>query len=430
MLQWTAACPRRTLELVVRHTDGEREYAYDHDPILGSGNDRILAAAADERWIVVDMAADWATVAPRPLMVGETMPARQLVLGIETSCRRVRRPRSVARRAPSCGRRWCRARSTSVNAELRRGGAGDRRAGPRRAADRRWWPRRWWRPASRRRRPRGGGGRPCGPGLVGARRSAGVSAGEGAGPGLGRAVRGGEPPRGPPLRRPPGEPALELPLRRACSFGRPHHARVDGGPRSLPGRSASTLDDAAGEAFDKVGPLPGLRLPGRPGHRPHRRRHGDPRRPSPFPERMAERWCLDFSFSGLETAAVNHVRKHPGRGTPRTWPLQLPGGGGRRAGGQGPPGGRARSGRRAWCPGRGRGRRTRALREAVPAGVPRKTGRPRLRTELGPCAPTTRPWWRPAGMVAVAGRRRPHPLDDWAPIPASGSAESISLSSG
>ncbi len=66
MLQWTAACPRRTLELVVRHTDGEREYAYDRDPILGSGNDRILAAAADERWIVVDMAADWATVHPAP----------------------------------------------------------------------------------------------------------------------------------------------------------------------------------------------------------------------------------------------------------------------------------------------------------------------------------------------------------------------------
>lgn len=37
MLQWSAASPHRTLELVVHHTDGDREYAYDRDPILGSG---------------------------------------------------------------------------------------------------------------------------------------------------------------------------------------------------------------------------------------------------------------------------------------------------------------------------------------------------------------------------------------------------------
>jgi hypothetical protein len=36
-LQWAAGSPHRTLQLVVRHTDGEREYAYDRDPILGSG---------------------------------------------------------------------------------------------------------------------------------------------------------------------------------------------------------------------------------------------------------------------------------------------------------------------------------------------------------------------------------------------------------
>ncbi len=62
MLQWTAASPSRTLELVVHHTDGDREYAYDHDPILGSGTDQILAAAADQKWTVIDMAADWLTV--------------------------------------------------------------------------------------------------------------------------------------------------------------------------------------------------------------------------------------------------------------------------------------------------------------------------------------------------------------------------------
>ena len=51
-----------TLELVVHHTDAEREYAYDRDPILGSGTDQILATAADQKWTVIDMAADWANV--------------------------------------------------------------------------------------------------------------------------------------------------------------------------------------------------------------------------------------------------------------------------------------------------------------------------------------------------------------------------------
>jgi haloacid dehalogenase-like hydrolase len=62
MLQWTAASPYRSLELVVQHTDGDREYAYDRDPILGSGTGQLLAAAAEHKWTVVDMAADWATV--------------------------------------------------------------------------------------------------------------------------------------------------------------------------------------------------------------------------------------------------------------------------------------------------------------------------------------------------------------------------------
>jgi hypothetical protein len=64
MLEWTAAGPRRTLQLVVRHTDGEREYAYDRDPVLGSGTDQIRAAAAEHKWTVIDMAADWLAVHP------------------------------------------------------------------------------------------------------------------------------------------------------------------------------------------------------------------------------------------------------------------------------------------------------------------------------------------------------------------------------
>ena len=64
MLQWTAASPYRTLELAVHHTDAEREYAYDNDPLLGSGTAQLLAAATDQQWTVVDMAADWSVVFP------------------------------------------------------------------------------------------------------------------------------------------------------------------------------------------------------------------------------------------------------------------------------------------------------------------------------------------------------------------------------
>jgi hypothetical protein len=64
MLQWTAASPHRTLQLVVRHTDGEREYAYDRDPILGSGTEKIISAAAEHGWTMIDMAADWSAVFP------------------------------------------------------------------------------------------------------------------------------------------------------------------------------------------------------------------------------------------------------------------------------------------------------------------------------------------------------------------------------
>jgi hypothetical protein len=62
MLQWTASNPYRTLQLVVHHTDREREYAYDSDPLLGAGTDQLLAAASENHWSVIDMATDWATV--------------------------------------------------------------------------------------------------------------------------------------------------------------------------------------------------------------------------------------------------------------------------------------------------------------------------------------------------------------------------------
>ena len=48
----------------MHHTDGEREYAYDHDPVLGSSTGQILAAAAEQEWTVIDMAVDWKTCYP------------------------------------------------------------------------------------------------------------------------------------------------------------------------------------------------------------------------------------------------------------------------------------------------------------------------------------------------------------------------------
>jgi hypothetical protein len=64
MLEWTASSPHRTLELFVHHTDAGREYAYDGDPVLGSGTEHIRAAAAEHHWTVIDMAADWSTIHP------------------------------------------------------------------------------------------------------------------------------------------------------------------------------------------------------------------------------------------------------------------------------------------------------------------------------------------------------------------------------
>jgi haloacid dehalogenase-like hydrolase len=64
MLQWTAGSPYRTLELAIHHTDAEREYAYDSDPLLGSGTAQLLAAASNNQWTVVDMAADWSLIFP------------------------------------------------------------------------------------------------------------------------------------------------------------------------------------------------------------------------------------------------------------------------------------------------------------------------------------------------------------------------------
>jgi len=69
-----------------------------------------------------------------------------------------------------------------------------------------------------------------------------------------------------------------------------------------------TLDDAAGEAFDKVARYLGLGYPGGP-IIDKMSADGD-RDAIAFPRALSKQG-YDFSFSGLKTSVVNHVRKNP-----------------------------------------------------------------------------------------------------------------------
>ena len=68
-----------------------------------------------------------------------------------------------------------------------------------------------------------------------------------------------------------------------------------------------TRDDAAGEAFDKVAKLLGLPYPGGP-HVAKKAENGDPLFVH-FPRARLEDNSLDFSFSGVKTAVLNHVNQ-------------------------------------------------------------------------------------------------------------------------
>ncbi len=74
----------------------------------------------------------------------------------------------------------------------------------------------------------------------------------------------------------------------------------------------STLDDAGGEAFDKVAKLMGLGYPGGP-EIDRLGAKGDRERIK-FPRSYLEEDSLDFSFSGIKTAVLNYLQKHPLRG--------------------------------------------------------------------------------------------------------------------
>jgi N6-L-threonylcarbamoyladenine synthase len=103
------------------------------------------------------------------------------------------------------------------------------------------------------------------------------------------------------------EPALELPLVVLLVSG--GHtllvAMEDHGRYRLLGQ---TIDDAAGEAFDKVARFLGLGYPGGPAiDRQAAQGRADA---VAFPRALSDEG-LDFSFSGLKTAVITHVRKHP-----------------------------------------------------------------------------------------------------------------------
>jgi N6-L-threonylcarbamoyladenine synthase len=76
-------------------------------------------------------------------------------------------------------------------------------------------------------------------------------------------------------------------------------------------RLGATLDDAAGEAFDKVARLLGLAYPGGPAIQ-RSAEEGDPAR-FQFPRAWLE-GSWDFSFSGLKTAVLRETRTYQSKG--------------------------------------------------------------------------------------------------------------------
>jgi len=92
------------------------------------------------------------------------------------------------------------------------------------------------------------------------------------------------------------------------SGGHTQLMRVDGVGRYI--LLGETLDDAAGEAFDKTATLLGLAYPGGPALA-RLAQTGDAHRFA-FPRPMLASGDLDFSFSGLKTAVLTRVRALPG----------------------------------------------------------------------------------------------------------------------
>lgn len=63
MLEWTTGGDGARLGVLVRHTDAEREWAYDRESSEGR-LDKGLDAAHQKGWLVIDMALDWKVIYP------------------------------------------------------------------------------------------------------------------------------------------------------------------------------------------------------------------------------------------------------------------------------------------------------------------------------------------------------------------------------
>ena len=63
-LEWTAGGAGRRLVLIVHHTDGGHEFAYDRKALFGR-LDKALDTAKKKGWIIADMTKDWSRVFPK-----------------------------------------------------------------------------------------------------------------------------------------------------------------------------------------------------------------------------------------------------------------------------------------------------------------------------------------------------------------------------
>ena len=85
------------------------------------------------------------------------------------------------------------------------------------------------------------------------------------------------------------------------------HVQAPGDYRLL----GESIDDAAGEAFDKTAKMLGLSYPGGPAL--SKLAESGDRRAVPLPRPMMDRPDLDFSFSGLKTAAITRYKAFTGK---------------------------------------------------------------------------------------------------------------------
>jgi phosphoserine phosphatase len=63
MLQWTDAGEGPSLQVIIRHTDATREWAYDRESHIGR-LDKALVEADAHGWTVVDMEKEWSVIYP------------------------------------------------------------------------------------------------------------------------------------------------------------------------------------------------------------------------------------------------------------------------------------------------------------------------------------------------------------------------------